>query len=97
MSKRYQVLNVLHPTIWKSALEIRDEINLPLGTIHICLHGLEDQGLVTSRLREIISPDRLALRGGRGEKEYKLTEEGLKRRVERKHEEGFYVPVPNEA
>jgi len=90
MNNRDQVLDVLNHTIWKSALEVHAEINrqgdIALHTVHSCLHDFEDKGLVTSRLREI-TPLRWADRGGRGEREYKLTEEGLKKRMERKHEE----------
>ena len=46
------------------------------GTIYVDLHMLENRGLLVSREDEDISPERLALRGNRPRRLYKITTVG---------------------
>lgn len=90
--QRQDVLLALHPTKWKRRRELwadiceqnewerPDRVIVP-RRINIILHELEDAGLAASRMAEL-SAEELARRGGFGDSEWTITEEGLKRRTE---------------
>jgi hypothetical protein len=87
------ILEVLHPTIWKRRLEVmRDvealEVNskrpfahVSMGAFALALEKLLVDGWV-ERQEATIDERTYVIRGGRSASEYKLTESGLRRRIE---------------
>lgn len=100
------VYHILSYNIWKSGLEIRDELkrakdienplevletktklqsviedfkDINIVTIYVNLDSLEEQGFAEHREREL-PPERLAVRGGKPEIEYHLTQTGMQNR-----------------
>ena len=108
MGLREQMYEVLSFHEYKSPLELRDELEElrtkqncffkqpSLGGIYVNFESMEKLGEVSSRYRTL-SEDRLRRRGGKIELEFKLTQSGLRRRIEsdKKDEslEGSLVPV----
>ena len=95
MGKRFKftkqaVQDRLHPTIYKTSFEIKDEIVLEQGgteeeakntlvmKVTLNLISLETDGTAEGRSRENVSPEQLAMRGGLPVREYRLSEEGLR-------------------
>ena len=81
------VLETLERTVWKTGVEIYDEIfekhqkDPAMGSIYSALDRLERGGFAESRRRQV-DPEQLRRRGGRQAREFSLTESGLRKRVE---------------
>lgn len=107
MLKQQDVLDVLSHTIWKTPIQISCEISerkhkgsiwFPsYGEVYIHLGNLEANGYVEKKERQL-TPEQLAMRGGRIGYEYRLTSGGLRIRYESEQKEhGFgNVMVPSE-
>lgn len=91
-----EVLDVLNHSTWKTAHEIKREIEkgrgitkrsffgrVNLGVIYVQLFRLEESGMVERRDRTKISKYELWTRGGQYPHEFRMTEEGIRRKVER--------------
>ena len=93
MNTNELILTILRTTIWKTALEILDEIKelkfpdgtnfieksfqLSLGRIHRTLRKFEQEGVVSKRYRDL-DEEKLKVRGGKLPPEYTLTQDGLR-------------------
>ena len=99
MVKYKEVYNALSYHEWRSALEVKGIIGderrveprkLNVGSIYAHLGCLVDEELAQIRDRQL-TEEQLKVRGERGQSEYKLTESGLRRRVEGSPSEGGYI------
>jgi len=101
------VLEALHPTIWRTGMEIREEIQKRKGWtseettwktagVYALLSALERRGLAISRVRENVSPEVLCRRGGRRPNEYLLTEKGFRQRLKQGEKKLSSFSLPQE-
>lgn len=100
-----RVLDQLSHSEWRSPQEIALRLSPGAATsfwygtlahVHAALRSLEEGEYAERRQRDI-SPERLANRGGRPESEYRLTEPGVRRRVENDQRASLPNAVPSEA
>jgi len=107
-----EVLEVLNHTYWKTALEIREELrkkkgispdatfrDISIGIIYIRLAELLERDLVEGRQRTEISAEQLIRRGGNYPSEFKLTNDGIRRKNELQDKQRRVLPSqrPQEA
>lgn len=90
------VLAVLHPHQWKTAREIWTELGHERlnSKVHVCLYFLEEKRLIECRNREI-SEEQRCERGGHDLPEYRLTNSGIRKKIEQ-GETGAYPDLIHE-
>lgn len=91
-----EVYDALNHTEWHDAFRVRKEIasvrnvapdSLPLHRFYPLLRSLETEGFTQSR-ENYEDTERVRRRGGRPVFEYRLTEDGIRKRVELHQKEG---------
>jgi DNA-binding PadR family transcriptional regulator len=97
---KYEYLDVLSFAIWKRAKVVRKEMEkrkggwIALGHFYVAMAQLEDEGWIEGRQADD-PPEVIAEHGGYRTREYKLTENGMRKRHEilNPQEEVQGVPV----
>jgi DNA-binding PadR family transcriptional regulator len=84
-----RVLQVLSLTIWKRSIQIEDEVieinkgKLPFGSVYVTLDTLVERGLVEKREAQLTEAELRTRRAF----EYRLTQEGLRRKNQEQERE----------
>ncbi len=93
MTLKEVILDVLHPTIWKKSTLVWEEVeayrhkgrrpfgSVSIGSLYVAFDELLSEGLIVRQEAQLTAEESID-RSGRSTNEYRLSEDGLRKRTE---------------